>query len=105
MTSTYDETGRRETQGVVTGEAQACGLPVIAFRSGGVPYTIIEGKTGYLSAENDYKDLANNIEKLILDEKTRHDMGESARHFIDRKYSLKVVSEIWRKQYKMLLEK
>ena len=48
MTSTFDDSGRRETQGLVTAEAQACGLPVVAFRSGGIPYTIEEGKTGGL---------------------------------------------------------
>ena len=104
LTSTYDEGGRRETQGVVTGEAQACGLPIVAFRSGGVPYTILEGKTGLLSEENDYKGLAENLEKLILNENIGKEMGKTGRQFIDKKYSLAVVSEIWERQYKMLLE-
>ncbi|MDK2772951.1 MAG: glycosyltransferase, partial [Flavobacterium sp.] len=42
MSSIKDSTGREETQGVVSAEAQAMGLPVVAFNSGGVPYTIKE---------------------------------------------------------------
>jgi len=35
-----------EDLGLVSLEAQACGKPVIAFKGGGIPETIIEGKTG-----------------------------------------------------------
>jgi len=57
MTSVRDNSGKREAQGIVTVEAQACGLPVVAFRSGGVPYTIEEGKTGYLAEEKNVRNL------------------------------------------------
>lgn len=99
MTSTYDETGRRETQGVVTGEAQACGLPVIAFRSGGVPYTINEGETGLLCGENDFIGLADNLEKIIIDEKLRLEMGKKARSFIENEYSLGSAKIKWSMVY------
>ena len=104
MTSTFDEAGRRETQGVVIGEAQACGLPVVAFRSGGIPYAIIEGETGLLSAENDYKGLAEDLEKLILDDNARIEMGKNGRRFIKDSYSQKVVSSVWEKTYKRLID-
>ena len=47
MTSTIDEHGRREAFGVVSLEAQAMGLPIVGFDSGGFPDTIIDGKTGF----------------------------------------------------------
>jgi len=101
MTSTYDKTGRRETQGVVSAEAQACGLPVCAFNSGGVPYTLIEGKTGFLSDENDYLDMALKIECLITDPDLRKTMSLKARKFIINNYSLenstKKMNNIYRK--------
>jgi len=36
----------REDLGLVSLEAQACGKPVIAYKGGGIPETIVEGKTG-----------------------------------------------------------
>lgn len=83
MTSVYDDTGRRETQGVVTAEAQACGLPVVAFRSGGVPYTLEEGKTGYMAEEKNLTEYTQHLRKLCTDEKLRKKMGKNARKFIE----------------------
>lgn len=104
MTSTYDDTGRRETQGVVTGEAQACELAVVAFRSGGVPYTLIENKTGFLSEENDYKTMSTHIETLILDSKLRKKMGIDARQFVEKYYSMNILNEKWKKLYSILIK-
>ena len=104
MTSTHDETGRRETQGVVTGEAQACGLPVVAFNSGGVPYTMIDGETGFLSKENDYSCMAENIEKLITNQDMRMQMSKKAREFIVSHYSLEKSAEKMQRVYEKLLQ-
>lgn len=87
MTSNYDENGRKETQGVVTIEAQACGLPVVAFNSGGVPYTLINNKTGFLVDEMDIENYTNKLETLIINETLRKDFGKQARHFVLENYS------------------
>ena len=83
MTSTFDDCGRRETQGVVTAEAQACGLPVVAFRSGGVPYTLEEGKTGFLAEEKNLTEFTQYLRKLCMDEPLRKKMGQNARKFVE----------------------
>jgi colanic acid/amylovoran biosynthesis glycosyltransferase len=103
MTSTHDETGRRETQGVVTGEAQACGLPVCAFNSGGVPYTMVDGETGFLSEEKDIKGMADNIEKLIVNQELRKKMSNNARNFVVEHYSLKSSAAKMQNIYQKLL--
>jgi len=82
MTSTYDETGRREAQGLAGIEAQACGLPVVAFRSGGIPYTLEEGKTGLLARESDVAEFTQHLRKLCLDENLRDQMGKNGRKFV-----------------------
>ncbi len=42
-------TSKMETFGQVSVEAQACGAPVFAFAVGGVPETLVDGKTGVLA--------------------------------------------------------
>ena len=66
MPSTYDDNnGRREAFGLVSLEAQAMGLPVVGFRSGGFPDTIIERKTGFAVEDRNVEELADKIEYLI----------------------------------------
>ena len=105
MTSVYDETGRRETQGVATGEAQACGLPVVAFRSGGVPYTIEEGTTGFLAEEKNLNEFTHHLRKLCTDKALRKKMGQNARIFIEANFSNTELSKKQLSLYeKVLLE-
>ncbi|WP_166966458.1 glycosyltransferase [Yeosuana marina] len=87
MTSNYDNYGRRETQGVVTIEAQACGIPVVAFASGGVPYTLINNKTGFLVDEMDIETYTNKLEELLNDWALRKEFGKNARQFVLDYYS------------------
>jgi colanic acid/amylovoran biosynthesis glycosyltransferase len=98
LTSRPVEQGRRETQGVATLEAQSCGLPVLAFDSGGVKYTIIDGKTGYLCKEGDIECL---IEKFLLlkNKSVRTEMGKNARIYVTENYSDFKISKEWRKIY------
>ena len=86
MTSAYDWSGRREAQGVVTAEAQACGLPVVGFRSGGVPYTIEEGKTGFLAEEKNVTEFTHHLRKLCTDDTLRKKMGKNARKFVEENF-------------------
>jgi colanic acid/amylovoran biosynthesis glycosyltransferase len=103
MTSTFDEFGRRETQGVVVGEAQACGLPVCAFRSGGVPYAMKEGETGLLAEEKNLEQYTENLKYIIDHDEIRKAMGLSARKFVIENYSLEKTSGKFIKLYEDLL--
>ncbi len=53
-----------EEFGLVSVEAQAYGLPVIGFRGGGIPETIIEGKTGLLFDELTVDSLIKTIKRF-----------------------------------------
>ncbi len=60
-----------EDFGIVPVEAQAAGLPVIAYRVGGASETVIDGETGVLFDEQSALGLASAIERfegLRLDE-------------------------------------
>ena len=90
--------GRRETQGLATLEAQACALPVLAFDSGGVKYTLENGVTGFLCTENDLNCLSKKLE-LLHDEDLRKKMGENARKFVQRKFSKNEIKKEWKAIY------
>ena len=82
MSSITDSNNRGEAQGVVTAEAQAMGLPVVAFRSGGVPYTISDNKTGFLVDEKDIDAYSEAIIKLLKDPERYKVMSKAAKDFV-----------------------
>jgi glycosyltransferase involved in cell wall biosynthesis len=54
-----------EAFGMALLEAQACGCPVVAGRSGGVPAIVEDGKTGWLSEPGDSAGFAADIEHAL----------------------------------------
>ena len=57
-------------------EAQSCGIPVIAFRNGGIPEVVRDGETGVLVPMYDLDRFAGAIEKLLTDTGLRRQMGK-----------------------------
>jgi phosphatidylinositol alpha-1,6-mannosyltransferase len=53
--------GDVEGFGIVAIEAAAYGLPTVAFASGGVPDAVADGRSGYLVAPGDYRQLMEQI--------------------------------------------
>ena len=96
MTSIADTTGRQETQGVVTAEAQAMGLPVVAFKSGGVPFTVLENKTGLLVAEKDTQAMAHAITTIIENPERYKQMSKAANLWANAQFNpSKMVSDYY----------
>ncbi len=63
--------GDAEGFGMVFAEAQAMGLPVVSFATGGIPEAVIHGETGLLALEKDTAQLAKNLTRLLTDEDLR----------------------------------
>jgi glycosyltransferase involved in cell wall biosynthesis len=59
--------GDAEGFGIVFIEAQACGLPVVSFKSGGVPEAVCHGTTGLLAEERNVEELTRCLLALISD--------------------------------------
>lgn len=99
MTSVPDNELREETQGVVTAEAQASGLPVVGFNSGGVPFTLIDGETGYLTALYDVDTFAQNVAYLIDNPTLYREVSNKARIFAEENFSIEQMITSFTKLY------
>lgn len=75
-----------ESFGLAALEAQACEVPVIATRIGGIPEVVSEGETGYLSDVGDTAKMAEDTLRLIGDEDLRRAFGEKGRELAIQKY-------------------
>lgn len=60
-------------------EPQACGVPVVAFRTGGLPDAVIDGVTGALAEPGDPLSLAERISWVLADSARRQSLGDAAR--------------------------
>jgi glycosyltransferase involved in cell wall biosynthesis len=69
----------REPYGTVWGEAMACGLPVVGWRAGNLPYLADDGREGLLVAPGDVGGLARALGALAADEELRRRLGRAAR--------------------------
>ncbi|MFH1587602.1 MAG: glycosyltransferase family 4 protein [Candidatus Diapherotrites archaeon] len=59
-------------------EAFACGKPVVATKSGGIPYIVDDKKNGLLVEEKNSEKLAATIKKLLKNNLLRSEMGKNA---------------------------
>ena len=87
----------QEGFGVVFLEAQACGVPVIAGRSGGSPEALDDGRTGLLVDGRDRAAVATALIELLDDDRRRARMASAARTWIERSWSWdRIVSDFAR---------
>ena len=76
-----------ESFGLAALEAQACEVPVIATRIGGIPEVINEGESGYLSDVGDVEKMSADTFILLRNEELRRAFGEIGRELAVQRYS------------------
>lgn len=72
---------RYEPFGLVNVEAMACGVPVVATATGGIPEIVEDGRTGYLvpPGPDFVRELADAINSLLADPDTGRRFGDAGR--------------------------
>jgi glycosyltransferase involved in cell wall biosynthesis len=70
-------------------EAQASGLPVVVFPSGGSAEGVLEGETGYVLPPGDEPGLADRIVALLSDPERRRRFSRAARDWALREFDLR----------------
>ncbi len=85
--------------GIVLLEAQACGRPVIAGRSGGTSETMQAGGTGDIVACERPDELAAVAADLLDDQRRRATLGANARRWVCERFDWDVLSQQARKVF------
>jgi phosphatidyl-myo-inositol dimannoside synthase len=73
--------------GISLVEASACGLPVVAGNSGGIPDAVREGETGFLVPPEDPAALAEAICRLLADPHLARRIGATGRRAVETYYN------------------
>ena len=71
-------TSRAEGLGTSLLDAQACGVPVVATKAGGIPEAVLDGETGLLAPPGEVDALAARVERLLDDSALRTRLVEAA---------------------------
>ena len=100
-------TDERETEGlgVVLLEAMACGVPVIGSAVGGIPDIIRDQETGLLVRPKDPGDLAEKINRVLIEEDLGQRLSEKGRGFVRERFSWSVIARNYLKLFRSVLEK
>lgn len=69
-------------------EAMACGAPAVATRIAGIPDMIEDERSGLLVEPNDPFELANTLERLIIDRPLAHRLSLGGRRQIEDKFDI-----------------
>jgi phosphatidylinositol alpha-1,6-mannosyltransferase len=90
-----------EGLGIVYLEASACGLPVIAGKSGGAPDAVLDGQTGLVVDGTSDEQIAHAVISLLSDSARSKEMGAAGRQWIIDNWRW----EIWSEKFEELLSK
>jgi N-acetyl-alpha-D-glucosaminyl L-malate synthase BshA len=80
-----------ESFGLAALEAEACEVPVIATRIGGIPEVVAEGETGFLSDIGDVEKMSDDVMKFLKDEEMRQTFGAKARESAVSRYGSQLI--------------
>lgn len=80
--------GIGESLGMVYLEAQACGVPVVALRTAGVPQVVRNGETGFLVEDDGGRAMAMAVKRLLQDSALRNRMGAQGVEYVNRERNL-----------------
>jgi glycosyltransferase involved in cell wall biosynthesis len=81
--------GDTEGLGMVFAEAQATGLPVVSTRHGGIPEVVRDGETGLLARERSVEELAQHLERMLVDQAFWTDCSERGKRWIREQFDIR----------------
>lgn len=95
----------QESFGLAALEAQACEVPVVASRVGGIAEVVNDGESGFLSDIGNTEKMSFDALKLLTDETLRRAFGERGRELAVSRYSSEKIIPQYIEFYKKVLAK
>ena len=86
-------------------EAMACGTPVVAFRTGGLPEIVNDGISGRLADAFDPEDLAHCIASVVFHPEKQRAMAQQARQQAEDRWHPKRIAALYASAYDAALER
>jgi glycosyltransferase involved in cell wall biosynthesis len=91
--------------GLVTLEAMASGLPIVASNIGGITDVVEDGYNGFLFRVGDVDGMRNAITKLAQDKSLAESMGRLSREIVEKRFSWTSIAKKTLAVYEELLNK
>lgn len=90
-----------ETEGFCNAviEYMACGVPVVATDGGGNRELVINQSNGFLVPVGNYRDIADKILKLLIDESLASDLGRTGLEAVNRRFTVDEMVSCYDKFY------
>ena len=86
-------------------EAQACGLPVVAFKTGGIPELVTHQITGYIAEYQNAKDLRRGLEYILsLERQPVETMHHKAIQKINNGFTVEKMADQYLQLYNQILK-
>lgn len=94
----------QESFGLSALEAMACGVPVLATRTGGIPEVVTDGQTGLLYKVGDVESMAAGALSILGDDEKLKTMGAAARARVLAEFTTERVVPHYEQYYERMLE-
>ncbi len=88
-----------EGLGLAAVEAQLCGTPVVAFDSGGIAETLLDGVTGRLVPAGDVAAFAAALESILADPRATRTMGDAGVSWAQSRFAPDAVAAAYARLY------
>lgn len=94
--------GKKEGFGIVSIEAGAAGLPVVASNVDGIVQAIKNGENGFLIRHDDFQGFADKVLELIKNDEYRISFGQKTREFVKQHYDWAIIAKQYQQEFSVL---
>ncbi|WP_320731388.1 glycosyltransferase, partial [Enterobacter cloacae] len=91
-------TSYHEGLAMVLIEAQAFGIPALAYDVSGPAEVIVDGQTGYLVNNGDEEQFISKLSLLLDNESIREDMSDKCSDYLNR-FKIEMIAERWKRLF------